>query len=108
MPPGPRPGVAEQCGANGWPVWRSGRQTILDVATVRSPTGLVTVITARAEPDEITALTASGHPYFRPRSGNARGRIGVLIDEQTDWDDIGELVAESHRLAQHPVRRHPR
>lgn len=92
-------GVVEQVVGDGWPVWRIGRRTVLEVATVRSAGHVVTVITVRAEPDEIAALTASGHPFFRPRSGNARGRLGVVIDTRTDWDEIRELVAESCRLA---------
>ena len=37
-----------------------------------------------------------GHPYFNPRAG--RPRLGVLLTESTDWDEIGELVTESYRV----------
>ena len=49
----------------------------------------------RADPDEIDALVASGHPYFRTGQGN---RLGVVLDGATDWDELRELVTESSRL----------
>ena len=95
-------GSAERVGASGWPVWRVAGSGFLDVATTCGPSGaLTTVIAVLAEADEVAALVAVGHPFFGLRSGNARGRVGVVIDERADWVEIAELVAESRRLARH-------
>jgi hypothetical protein len=49
----------------------------------------------RTDPDEREALLALGHPFFAPRSGP--GRIGVLVTDDTDWEEVGELVTDSYR-----------
>ena len=40
-------------------------------------------------------LVAIGHPFFTSNSG--RDRIGVLLNDDTDWEEIRELVTESYR-----------
>ena len=37
-----------------------------------------------------------GHPFFASRAG--RDRIGVLLTDDTDWEEIRELVTESYRI----------
>ncbi len=37
-----------------------------------------------------------GHPFFAPRS--ARDRIGVVLTDDTDWEEVRELVSESYRV----------
>ena len=58
----------------------------------RTPTMLV----VRADPDERLFLLAAGHPFFAPNSG--KDRVGVVLDDATDWSEIAELVTESYRL----------
>jgi hypothetical protein len=50
----------------------------------------------RANPDDREALLSLGHPYFTPRAG--RPRLGVLLTDGTDWEEIRELVTESYRV----------
>jgi Ser/Thr protein kinase RdoA (MazF antagonist)/predicted DNA-binding protein (MmcQ/YjbR family) len=50
----------------------------------------------RADPDDREALVSIGHPFFASRAG--RDRIGVLLTDDTDWEEIRELVTESYRL----------
>jgi hypothetical protein len=50
----------------------------------------------RAGSDERAALLSTGHPFFAPRAGP--DRIGALLTDDTDWDEIRELVTESYRL----------
>jgi predicted DNA-binding protein (MmcQ/YjbR family) len=50
----------------------------------------------RADPDDREALLSHGHPYFTPRAG--RPRLGVLLADDTDWEEIRQLVTESYRL----------
>ena len=56
----------------------------------------VPLLRLRADPDEREALLSIGHPFFAPRAG--RDRIGVLLAEHTDWEEIRELVTESYRV----------
>ena len=56
----------------------------------------VPILVVRADPVERDVLAAIGHPYFEIR--NSAGRIGVLLGDHTDWDEIRELVTESYRI----------
>ena len=54
------------------------------------------LLVLRAGPDERDALLSIGHPFFAPRAG--RGRVGVLLTRDTDWEEIRELVTDSYRI----------
>jgi hypothetical protein len=56
----------------------------------------VPLLVLRAGPEERKALLSIGHPFFAPRAG--RDRIGVLLTDDTDWEEIRELVIESYRV----------
>ncbi len=56
----------------------------------------VPLFVLRADPDDREALLSVGHPFFVPRAG--RDRIGVRLTDQTDWDEIRELVTDSYRV----------
>jgi hypothetical protein len=49
-----------------------------------------------ADPGEREALLSIGRPFFVPRV--SRGRIGVLLTDDTDWEELHELVIESYRV----------
>ena len=55
----------------------------------------IAMLVCQADPDERAALVATGHPFFAPQSG--RDRVGVVLDDATDWSEIEELVTESYR-----------
>jgi predicted DNA-binding protein (MmcQ/YjbR family) len=56
----------------------------------------VPLLVLRADPEERQALLSTGHPFFAPRAG--RDRIGVLLTDDMDWEEIRELVIESYRI----------
>ena len=56
----------------------------------------VPLLVLRADPDEREALLSTGRPFFASRAG--RDRIGVLLTDDTDWEEIRELVTESYRV----------
>ena len=56
----------------------------------------VPLLVLRADPDEREALLSIGRPFFAPRA--SRDRIGVLLTDDTDWEEIRELVTESYRV----------
>jgi predicted DNA-binding protein (MmcQ/YjbR family) len=56
----------------------------------------VSLLVLRADPDEREALLSTGRPFFASRAG--RDRIVVVLTDDTDWDEIRELVTESYRI----------
>ncbi len=51
-------------------------------------------VTFRAEPDEVMALQHLGSPYFR--AGWGRNVVGLVIDDDTDWEELAELLTDSY------------
>lgn len=73
--------------------WRVGGAT---VAHVFGGEDQLFRITFRGEPDEVAAFEHMGAPYFRGSWGG--NLIGVLLDDDTDWDELGELLTDSYCL----------
>jgi hypothetical protein len=60
----------------------------------------VTMVVGRPDPMEREALLAIGHPYFSRGSMDDRvGRIAMVIDSHTDWDEVAELFTDSYRIS---------
>jgi hypothetical protein len=88
---------------------RVTNQSEIDGALVRHPPEVVLLLVAwegptgkpvpqlvlRADPDGRDALLSIGHPFFASRAGG--DRIGVRLTDDTDWEEIRELVTESYR-----------
>jgi predicted DNA-binding protein (MmcQ/YjbR family) len=55
----------------------------------------VTVVTLRSTGEERAALAAIGPPYLASWADDV---VAVVLDDDTDWRELGELVAESYRL----------
>lgn len=53
-----------------------------------------TIVAVRSPDDERDALLASGHPFFL--LGWGRNAVGMVLDEETDWDEVTEIVTESY------------
>ncbi len=73
--------------------WRVGQATI---AHVFGGEDQLFRITFRAEPDEVIAFEHLGPPYFR--TGWGRNVVGMLLDDDTDWDELAELLTDSYCL----------
>jgi hypothetical protein len=56
--------------------------------------GPLVVVTFRAQGPELDALRHVGHPFFVARWG--RDVVGMVVDDDTDWDDLGDLLTESY------------
>jgi hypothetical protein len=56
----------------------------------------VTQLVLRAGPEELEALLSIGPPFFPSRAG--RDRIRVVLTDDTDWEEIREVVTESYRV----------
>ena len=55
----------------------------------------VPLLVLRSGPDEHRAGLAFGRPFFASRAGG--GRVGVVLDDETDWEEIRALVIDSYR-----------
>ena len=71
--------------------WRVGSAT---VAHVFGGEDQLFRITFRGEPDEVVAFEHLGDPYFRASWGG--NVIGLLLDDDTDWDELAELLTDSY------------
>lgn len=82
--------------------WRVGQATI---AHVFGGEDQLFRITFRAEPEEVMAFGHLGAPYFR--AGWGGNVVGMLLDDDTDWVEVGELLTDSYCLQapQHLVDR---
>jgi asparagine synthetase B (glutamine-hydrolysing) len=78
--------------------WRVGSAT---VAHVFGGEDQLFRIVFRAEPGEVLAFEHLGPPYFRGSWG--RNVVGLLLDDDTDWDELAELLTDSYCL-QAPAR----
>ncbi len=92
--------------------WRVRRRTFAHVVAVDSgwppayaraarTNGPANVLTFRSSGPELDALGDAPHPFFRPPW--APNVIGMMIDADTDWTEVAELLTESY-CAQAPER----
>ena len=79
--------------------WRVSGATVAHVFGGQD--GLFRIV-FRGEPDEVAAFEHMGPPYFRVSWG-AR-TIGMMIDGDTDWQELAEMLEDSYRI-QAPVTR---
>jgi hypothetical protein len=49
-----------------------------------------------AEPEEVLAFEHLGAPYYRSDWGE--NAVGILLDDDTDWDELTELLTDSYCL----------
>ncbi|NJP35436.1 MmcQ/YjbR family DNA-binding protein [Micromonospora thermarum] len=89
--------------------WRVRKRTFAHVLTVDPEHQMayaravetdepVCVLTFRSPVDEIQALVAGGHPFFKP--GWGADVLGMVVDDGLDWAEVAELLTESYcRLA---------
>ncbi|HZG93277.1 MAG TPA: MmcQ/YjbR family DNA-binding protein [Mycobacteriales bacterium] len=54
----------------------------------------VTTVTFRSSGPELEALTAAGHPFYRPQWGS--NVVGLILGDAVDWDEVAELLTESY------------
>ncbi|WP_277213342.1 MmcQ/YjbR family DNA-binding protein [Isoptericola croceus] len=73
--------------------WRVRRAT---VAHVFGGEDQLFRIVFRAEPDEVLAFEHLGSPYFK--AGWGTNVVGMVLDDGTDWTELGELLTDSYCL----------
>ncbi len=73
--------------------WQVGRAT---VAHVFGGEDQLFRIIFRAEPEELMAFENLGPPYFR--AGWGGNVVGILLDDDTDWGELAEMLTDSYCL----------
>jgi hypothetical protein len=63
-----------------------------DITGVADPT---TLLTFHASGDELLALVHAGPPFYKPPWSPTI--VGMVLDGDTDWAEVAELVTESYR-----------
>jgi predicted DNA-binding protein (MmcQ/YjbR family) len=104
------PGVVEEQAWVGtrWVVRKKNFAHVVDIVDGHPPayaeaagTADATVLTFRAPPDELDALRHAGPPFFKPVWFT--DIVGLVLDDATDWDEVAELVTDSHHLFARPT-----
>ncbi len=72
-----------------------------DLTGVTEPT---TVLTFRSSGDELLALAHAEPPFHQPPWSPTV--VGMVLDDDTDWDEVAELVTESYRACAPEKLRH--
>ena len=82
----------------GHPTFRVRDKIFGGLGAYESDDGEFVVTTSmKAAPGEQQSLLAEGHPFFMPQYVGSKGWIGMVIDDDTDWDEVVELVQDSFR-----------
>lgn len=74
--------------------WMVRKRTFAHVLGVDvAGAGVQVVLAFRSAGEELEVLRRAGHPFVV--LGWGRDAIGLVLDDRTDWDEVGELVTES-------------
>lgn len=82
------------------PAWTGHRflvrkRNFAHVFALCDPAGdVATILAVRSPDDEREVLLATGHPFFQ--LGWGRNVVGMVLDADTDWDEVTEIVTESY------------
>ena len=104
-----RPGAARGHEEDAWTGirWRIRAKTFAHVvvaqtafeSSFRDVSGVAdqtTILTFRATGDELLALVHVGMPFYKPPWSPTI--VGMVIDDDTDWAEVADLVTESYRV----------
>ncbi len=69
------------------------KKTFAHVLGVETDESAWVVLTFRSQGEELETLRHVGYPYYV--LGWGRDVLGMVIDHDTDWEEVGEIVTES-------------
>lgn len=74
--------------------WMVRKRTFAHVLGVELDAGAHVVLSFRSAGEELEVLRTAGHPFFV--LGWGRDAMGMVLDADTDWDEVRELLTESY------------
>ena len=75
--------------------WMIRKRTFAHVLGIEvADTDPLVVLSFRSAGEELEMLRHAGHPFFI--LGWGRDAVGMVLDADTDWDEVGELMIESY------------
>ena len=75
--------------------WMVRKRTFAHVLGVEvANAGPLIVLSFRSAGEELEILRLAGHPFFV--LGWGRDALGMVLDANTDWDEVRELMIESY------------
>ena len=74
--------------------WKVRKRTFAHLLGVEMDTGHLVVLAVHSAGEELDVLRNAGHPYLQ--LGWGRDAVGLVVDADTDWDEVLELVTESY------------
>jgi hypothetical protein len=74
--------------------WLVRKRNFGHVLGVDREDGYDVVLTFRSQGPELEVLRRMGHPFFR--LGWGRDVMGMVLDGDTDWEEVSELLTESY------------
>lgn len=74
--------------------WRVRTRTFAHVLGVEDDAGASVVLAFRSTGEELEVLRHAGPPFVV--LGWGRDALGLVLDDDTDWDEVRELVTESY------------
>jgi hypothetical protein len=63
-------------------------------ARVAETDGPCTILVFRSQGDELEMIQNAGPPFLN--AGWGRDAVGLFVDDDTDWDEVKELLTESY------------
>lgn len=73
--------------------WMVRRRTFAHVLGVEADAGPLVVLAFRSAGEELEVFRHGGHPFFV--LGRGRDAIGMVLDADTDWEEVREVVTDS-------------
>jgi predicted DNA-binding protein (MmcQ/YjbR family) len=74
--------------------WMVRKKTFAHVLGVETGAARMVVLSFRSAGEELEVLRNAGHPFFV--LGWGRDAVGMVLDADTDWDEVRELMTESY------------
>ena len=74
--------------------WMIRNRTFAHVFSLDRGEGDIVMMQFRSDPPELDALIHNGHPFFK--AGWGTNVMAMVFDDDTNWDEVAELVADSY------------
>ena len=92
------PGTTEARKAGDRPVFQVGGRTYCYFMDDHHGDGRLALWVKSTHEAQAEAVAAEPHRFFVPPYAGPQGWLGLRLDVEPDWDEVGEVLAEAWRL----------